>query len=397
MKKFIVILLSHFIFTTSFAQTDAAYRIFGEITTVENKVYKGFITWNGNKNYWIDFFEASKIGNPYSSYFKRSDGLVFRANNREFVAPPTHNFCCRFGNIKSIRPTDVNEIVLQLKNGDRLTLVKGYSSDINTHIRITTPTETTSIKWDHISEIHFRGADKEAIAPATNQVAGTVKSSQGIYKGLIYWNYQQRLSQDKIDQANAYLNKIKKLCVFTGTHGNHTFGLIPLVSKYESEQPVEKQEDALGQMKNIMVNMPNIGSVNVPWAQFEELTIIPVSELNLLSYNDFPSPRPIQGEVVTRSGQTFSGNLAYDLDESYEFEVLDGKNNTISYRIPFRYIRSIAPKNYKYSFITLRNNSQLSLGETCDVNQDNNGIIIFRNGQNPVYILWSEIKEINLK
>lgn len=56
MKKFIVILLSNFIFTISFAQTDAAYRIFGEIMTVENKVYKGFITWNGNKNYWIDFF-----------------------------------------------------------------------------------------------------------------------------------------------------------------------------------------------------------------------------------------------------------------------------------------------------------------------------------------------------
>ena len=29
------------------------------------------------------------------------------------------------------------------------------------------------------------GADKEAIAPETNQVAGTVKSTQGIYKGII--------------------------------------------------------------------------------------------------------------------------------------------------------------------------------------------------------------------
>ncbi len=395
MKKFIVILLSNFIFTISFAQTDAAYRIFGEIMTVENKVYKGFITWNGNKNYWIDFFEASKIENPYRSYFKRSDGLVFRANDREFITPPTHNFCCRFGNIKSIRPTDVNEIVLQLKNGDRLTLVKGYSSDINTHIRITTPTETTSIKWDHISEIHFMGADKEAIAPETNQVAGTVKSTQGIYKGIIYWNSQQRQSQEKMNQINISLNKIKKLYAFKGKNGNHTFGLIPLVSP--NDDPADAQINALYPVENITINMPNIGSVCVSRAQFEELTIIPISELNLLSYDDFPSPQAIKGEVVTRSGQTFAGNLAYDLDESYEFEVLDGKNNTISYRIPFRYIRSIAPKNYKYSFITLRNNSQLSLGETCDVNQDNNGIIIFRNGQNPVYILWSEIKEINLK
>lgn len=395
MKKFIVILLSSFIFTIGFAQTDAVYRIFGEITTVENKVYKGFITWHGNKNYWIDFFEASKIENPYSPYFKRSDGIIFRINNREFAAPPTHNFCCRFGNIKSIRPTDVNEIVLQLKNGDQLTLTKGYSSDINSYIKIATPTETIPIKWDHISEIHFMGADIEAIAPETNQVAGIVKSPQGIYKGLIYWNYQQKQSQEKINQINTLLNKIKKLYVFKSIYGNHTLGLIP--SAPQSERSVGAQINVLEPIENVMINMPNIGSVCVSRTQFEELTIIPVSELNLLSYDDFPSPQPIKGEVVTRSGQTFAGNLAYDLDESYEFEVLDGKNNMISYRIPFRYIRSIAPKNYKYSFITLRNNSQLSLGETCDVNQDNNGIIIFRNGQNPVYIQWSEIKEINLK
>ena len=303
MKKFIVILLSNFIFTISFAQTDAAYRIFGEIMTVENKVYKGFITWNGNKNYWIDFFEASKIENPYRSYFKRSDGLVFRANDREFITPPTHNFCCRFGNIKSIRPTDVNEIVLQLKNGDRLTLVKGYSSDINTHIRITTPTETTSIKWDHISEIHFMGADKEAIAPETNQVAGTVKSTQGIYKGIIYWNSQQRQSQEKMNQINIFLNKIKKLYAFKGKNGNHTFGLIPLVSP--NDDPADAQINALYPVENITINMPNIGSVCVSRAQFEELTIIPISELNLLSYDDFPSPQAIKGEVVTRSPVTW--------------------------------------------------------------------------------------------
>lgn len=396
MKKLIAILLYCFIFTNIFAQNEAAYRIFGEISTVENKVYKGFITWNRNKNYWIDFFEASKIKNLYSSYFKRSNGVVFRADNRTFATPPTHNFCCRFGNIKCIRPTDENEVVLQLKNGDRLTLVKGYSSDINTQLQITTPTETISLKWDHISEIHFMGAGVEAIAPETNQVAAKMKSSQGIYKGIIYWNYRQRQSQEKINQINALLSKVKKLYACKGKNGNHTFG--PASSVSPSDGPVRAQVNALLQpMESVMINMPNIGSVCVPWTQFEELTIVPVSELNLLSYDDFPSPQAIKGEVVTRSGQTFAGNLAYDLDESYDFEVLDGKNNTISYRIPFRYIRSIEPKNYKYSFITLRNNSQLSLGETCDVNQDNNGIIIFRADQNPVYIQWSEIKEINLK
>ena len=132
----------------------------------------------------------------------------------EFITPPTHNFCCRFGNIKSIRPTDVNEIVLQLKNGDRLTLVKGYSSDINTHIRITTPTETTSIKWDHISEIHFMGADKEAIAPETNQVAGTVKVTHGSIQGNHLLEFPAKTKSGKNEPDKYFFKQNKEvICI----------------------------------------------------------------------------------------------------------------------------------------------------------------------------------------
>lgn len=62
------------IFSCSFAQyTDAPFRLFGEVATVDNQIYRGFISWGGIKNYWIDFFEASKPQNPYSSFFSDSD------------------------------------------------------------------------------------------------------------------------------------------------------------------------------------------------------------------------------------------------------------------------------------------------------------------------------------
>ena len=58
------------------------------------------------------------------------------------------------------------------------------------------------------------GADKEAIAPETNQVAGTVKSTQGIYKGIIYWNSQQRQSQEKMNQINTFFKQNKEvICI----------------------------------------------------------------------------------------------------------------------------------------------------------------------------------------
>lgn len=392
MKNFILIFIFTFSLAYSFAQQASPYRIFGEITTVDNDVYRGYITWGNLKNYWIDFFEASKIENSYKNYFKRSDGVILKANNKEFA--PAHNFCCRFGNIKSIWLTDVNEILLQLKNGDQLTLTKGNGADINTNIQISTSQKNIQLKWDRISEIHLMDADSNAIAPQIHQVAGIVKSSHGIYKGLIYWNYHPKQNPEKIENINIFLNKMEKIYRLQNARALHSSNLYALE---RGPKPCYANPSVLTTMENVMINMPNIGTVNVPWDKFDELTIIPMSELNLLSYNDFKMPKFIEGEVITRKDQTFTGTLAYDLDESYDFEVLDGKNNNITYRIPFCYIRSIEPKNYKYSFITLRNGSEISLGETCDVNKENNGIIVFRKSQSPVYIEWSEIKKVKLK
>lgn len=382
------------IFSCSFAQyTDAPFRLFGEVATVDNQIYRGFISWGGIKNYWIDFFEASKPQNPYSSFFSDSDEVFFNNGTQILSTPPRHIFSCRFGNIKSIRPTDEKEVLLQLKNGYEFTLIKGNSKDIRTNIQVTTPVETVSIKWDHISEIHFMSADSNAVAPHLNQVAGIVKSSQGIYKGLINWNYNSQKSIEKNNNINNTLQKMKKIVRWKGTQGNHYKGIYALEHNPKAFFP---NTSVLEPMENVMINMPNTGLVTVTINRFNELEMIPLSELTLLSYDDFAAPEAIKGEVITRNNEKISGSLAYDLDENMNFEVLDGKNNNITYQIPFKYIRSIEPKNYKYSFITLKNGSQLSLGDAPDVNHENSGIIIFGN-EIPVYIPWNEIKAVNIE
>ncbi len=394
MKTIFLFIVFILIFNSSFAQyTDAPFRLFGEVATVDNQIYRGFISWGGMKNYWIDFFEASKPQNPYSSFFNDSDEVFFNNGTQICSTPPRHIFSCRFGNIKSIRPTDEKEVLLQLKNGYELTLIKGNSKDIRTNIQVTTPIETVSVKWDHISEIHFMSADSNAVAPHLNQVAGIVKSSQGIYKGLINWNYNSQKSIEKNNNINNTLQKMKKIVRWKGTQGNHYKGIYALEHNPQAFFP---NTSALEPMENVMINMPNIGLVTVTINRFNELEMIPLSELILLSYDDFAAPEAIKGEIITRNNEKISGSLAYDLDENMNFEVLDGKNNNITYQIPFKYIRSIEPKNYKYSFITLKNGNQLSLGDAPDVNRENSGIIVFGN-EIPVYIPWNEIKAVNIE
>lgn len=396
MKIILTCLLTLFLGYCHAQYSDAPYRLYGEISTVENQTYRGFISWGATKNYWIDFFEASKIKNPYTTYFYDGDGILFYSNGQRFAKPPVHIFCCRFGNLKSIRPTGDKEAIVQLKNGDELTLIKGNFPDISNNVQITTSSENVSLKWDHISEVRFMSADKDAISPVNNQVAGIVKSSQGIYKGLIYWNYNKRQTPEKINSINILLNKMDQVTQMKGTRGNHIFEL--LAKERNSKKLMFANSNALlSPMDNVTINMPNIGSVSVPCPQFNELNVIPISELNLLTYNDFEAVEPIQGEIITRTQGQVSGQLAYDLDENLNIEVLDGKNNSITYRIPFKYISTIEPKNYKYSFITLKNGSKLSLGEAPDVNRENSGIIISDNEKIPYYIPWEEVKKITLK
>lgn len=391
MKFFLFTILFIFCLTTGYSQTaESSFRIFGEVSTVDNRIYKGFITWGETKNYWIDFFEASKMENPYSRLFGRGDGVFFYKEGQMFANPPVHVFACRFGNIRSIRPTGENEIGLELKNGEKIVLRGGNQSDINTNLEIATPTATIRLKWEYISEIRFQGADGDATPPELNQVAGIVKSSQGIYKGLITWNCNRKRSTDKNITLNTFLNKMQKVMKDKGA-------LKVLPKENSFREPFTLNTVILYPAENIMINMPNIGSVIVPPAQFEELEIIPLSELFLLSYDDFKTPKSIKGEISTHHNGKVCGNLAYDLDESLDIEVLDGKNNMISYRIPFKYIDSIEPKNYKYSFITLYNGSQLSLGDAPDVNRENSGIIVSGDQEAPVYIPWTEVKLVRLK
>jgi hypothetical protein len=63
--------------------------------------------------------------------------------------------------------------------------------------------------------------------------------------------------------------------------------------------------------------------------------------------------------------------------------------------IHYRYIKNIIPKNYAYSMVILRNGMNLLLGESRDVSEENDGVLVFTSKDaKPVYIRWSKIDEI---
>ena len=76
---------------------------------------------------------------------------------------------------------------------------------------------------------------------------------------------------------------------------------------------------------------------------------------------------------------------------------MDGKDDELEYRIPFRNIKKIIPKNYNYSIILLKNGDELLLGYERDVSEDNDGLLVYvRQNEEPVYVKWKTIDEIIL-
>lgn len=367
-------------------------RIFGKITTVENEAYFGYITWNQSKTYWIDYFQCEKSENPYSVYFRKNTGVKFQQNGRSYSIPTTHIFVCRFGNMKKIRLTAPNRIELELKGGRKMELARGSSNDIGSPVSLQNDSLQIKFLWENISEMEFLESPSQSDEPTT---FGTVKSNQGIYTGIIEWNNSR---QNKAKQFHLYANqreieaplqqirkveRIKNDCSITFTDNR--------------QHDIKNINNNSNQRKSVSIIMPNIGKVDVPWENLETLELTPQVQPKLLSYDDFKTSEPLRAEVITQSGERVEGTIAFDLDEDLDCEVLDGKNDNVTYQIPLQYIRSIEPKNYKYSFITLKNGSALSLGDTQDTNLDNNGVMVFNPKQLPVYIPWNEVKKITFR
>jgi hypothetical protein len=106
------------------------------------------------------------------------------------------------------------------------------------------------------------------------------------------------------------------------------------------------------------------------------------------------APKNLEGRVITKKGRTFKGSLAYDLDEVWDIEVLDGKLKDTKYFIPFYLIEEITPQNYNYSMVRLRDGTSLMLGDEGDVSSKNNGVLVWLSATKTKYVSWNDIKSI---
>jgi hypothetical protein len=93
--------------------------------------------------------------------------------------------------------------------------------------------------------------------------------------------------------------------------------------------------------------------------------------------------------VYTEDGDKFTGDIKWDDDEEYTWEILDGDYRGISFDIEFTFIKSIEKMSRHGSEVTLTDGRVFNLRDSNDIDSDNKGIIVYTD-KDEIYIDWED-------
>ncbi len=392
--------------TLATAQDDRGY-IYGKITTVDDKTYIGQIRWGKEETFWDDIFNSSKGKNPHLQHLKRGDYEHLRNYRGEdskwdfwsiwddHYSSYAHSFATRFGDIKSITILGRDDVEIEFRDGQKMEF-GGGSNDIGASLRVfDEEIGELKIKWNRIDRVEFMSTPKKLQNKFGDPLYGTVETSIGSFTGLVQWDHEECLTNDRLDgdsedgDVSIPFGNIKSI-ERQGRGSLVTF-------KSGRELFLTGSNDVNSDNRGVIVKNPEFGKVKIEWREFEKVTFDTNNQNSGEAYTKYSNPLELEGTVTTINDQEFNGRIVFDLDEEWDYELLNGSDEEIEYIIPFRNIKSVRPKNFNYSTIELRSGRKLFLGDGQDVTDQNDGILVFRKKGDPVYIPWPEVKEVVFK
>ncbi|MEI9919317.1 MAG: hypothetical protein WDO14_11015 [Bacteroidota bacterium] len=370
--------------------------IYGKVYTNRN-TYTGPIRWGKEEVLWTDLFNAAKTDRSYDRLVpeKKSDSWGDYDWNFSSIweNSTTHQFTCQFGNMKEMRMVSDDEVIIKLKNGGEIR-VEDDGNDIGEKVQVMDPElGIINVDWDNIDRIEFMQTPAKLSQTFGMPLYGTVEGvRKEKYTGFIVWDNDERLTTDKLDgdsedgDVSLAFNDITSI----EKKGRGSF----VTTKSGRELYLTGSNDVDEDNRGIMVVSPEVGIIKFSWDSFRRVTFS-TPKTTGPAFNDFVAPSMVSGTVSRLDGNDVTGQIVYDIDETIDFEIIEGVENDIEYMIPMKNIRTIAPKNYDNSQVTLRSGQSFLLGDGRDVSGKNAGVLVFQKGKkDPVYISWRRINEI---
>ncbi len=371
--------------------------LYGTVTMKDGSVHRGYLRWDDQEAFWDDHFNGSKDRTPYQDYGKGKKkgksgiNLLGIIMNGGMNVGRDRQFLARFGDMQRITVTGAESADILMKNQ------KSYgvtgSSDVGAKIQVRGgPDKMIELDWQEIHTIEFQAAPADLPAPRA-RMYGAVQTDRGNFRGYILWDKQECLASDIIDGRDEQqshqvplgeIREIEKVdnksCRLTLRNGDQLL--------------LHGSNDVNRSNRGIDIEDARFGRVTVSWRAFKKLTFEDHSGSGR-PFHAYRRHHLLHGKVIDKKGNTLTGRLVFDLDESERWEIMDGRDGKVDYAIAFGIIDTLEPAGRKRCKAVLINGESLLLGGSNDVNTGNGGVLIYEyNANPPTYLSWRQIKYV---
>lgn len=385
---------------------DASY-IYADVILKDKTTVTGVVKWSGGQILWTDILQVSKADPLALKYLKKyqleklpgardNTGIDWEFMNlwKDKLPERRPEALCRFGDIVSIHVTGSRDAQIFYKSGSKLRVsASSDNADLGKDITVY-GSKPQKIAWGDISRINFRETREATLSWKGRPLYGTVQTVNGPVSGLIRW--------DKI--------KFSESAVIYGKKAEQTIGIkftqIKKITKKDQGATITMHSgkqvflrgsrDVSRLNRGIIVADPEDGQILIEWAAFKSV-VFHDQQKEPVTYASFGKPKRIYAQAFGSNNRILKGNCTFDMDEEWNFELLEGTRNRMHYKIPFSNVAAIIPQNEKQSNIILKDQRSLTLSNENDVSALNWGLIIWLKNSQYQYLPWEEINKVQFR
>jgi hypothetical protein len=407
----LLLIVTALVLTAVAVQADNSGRIYGKISTVDGDTFEGLIRWDKNEGSWVDILDGTRdrddrdrksrsrsSGRKYRD--RRSSIKIFgvRINNdsdNDFFYTSSAESGIRFGHLKSLEAIDDDRVLLTLKSGEEVEFSSG-STDFGSGIReiIVEDTREGEIEfdWDDIELIEFSESRYDKASVFGERLYGTLTTRRGEeFTGFVCWDLDELFEEDVLDGDDRRRSRKVELGKIA-TISRYSSSGAELMLKNGTEMVLRGSNDVNEENRGICIGDPAFGQVKVEWEEFEKLEF--KTAPRAVTYSEFKGGRKIKGTVYAEDGEEYVGEICWDDDEEFTWEMLNGDYRDTEFDIEFGFIKQIEKNSRRTCDVTILDGRVFRLGGSNDVDDDNKGIIITQADGKDIYVDWEDFSRV---
>jgi hypothetical protein len=370
--------------------------LYAQVTLMNGKVYEGRLRFDDEEAFWGDYFNSTKEPPDFLRDAPNEGGERYPV--KVFGIPLfNHNeswgrqFVVRFGDIDRIEVSGGGRAAVYLKGGLELE-IRGGSNDLSGEIVVWDAKEgEVRIDWRKLRTLQLKTAPP-TLAVAEKRFYGRLKTTSGELKGFIQWDQEECLSTDVLSGESEGKDRDVKIGELKAIERKGDASRFFFRDGHE--EVLTGTNDVDGDNRGIWVDDPRYGRVMVNWKAFVRLDIEDPGHAGP-GYGEFAPTKMLTGKVKLKDGKVHEGQVIFDLDEAYGWEMLDGHDGELEYSIPFQMVASVKPFGDS-SEVVLKNGEKLELEDTQDVGENNAGLLVGNETGKRVYLAWKDVESVEL-